>query len=52
MEVIYQKREKMRNENRTFRFLIDIREFNKLEISQYLNISIPTVTKIVDKFLK
>lgn len=52
MEVIYQKREKLRNENRTFRFLIDIREFNKLEISQYLNISIPTVTKIVDKFLK
>lgn len=52
MEVIYQKREKIRNENRTFRFLVDIREFNKLEISQYLNISIPTVTKIVDKFLK
>ena len=52
MEVIYQKREKLKNENRTFRFLIDIREFNKLEISQYLNISIPTVTKIVDKFLK
>lgn len=52
MEVIYQKREKLRNENRTFKFLADIKEFNKLEISRYLNMSIPTVTKILDKFLK
>lgn len=52
MEVIYQKREKLRNENRTFRFLVDINEFTKLEISQYLNMSIPTISKILDKFLK
>ena len=51
MEIIYQKREKLRNENRTFRFLVEVREFSKLEISQYLNISIPTVSKILDRFL-
>ena len=51
MEIIYQKREKLRNENRTFRFLVEVREFSKLEISQYLNISIPTVTKILERFL-
>ena len=51
MEIIYQKREKLRNENRTFRFLAEVREFSKLEISQYLNISIPTVTKILERFL-
>ena len=51
MEIIYQKREKLRNENRTFKFLVEVREFSKLEISQYLNISIPTVTKILERFL-
>ena len=51
MEIIYQKREKLRNENRTFRFLVEVREFSKFEISQYLNISIPTVTKILERFL-
>lgn len=50
-EAIYQKREKLKNRYNLFKFISKIDTFTKLDISNALNLSIPTVSKIVDDFL-
>ncbi|MGX6592163.1 hypothetical protein [Cetobacterium ceti] len=48
---IYQKREKLKNKYNLFKFISKVQTFTKLDISTGLNLSIPTVSKIVDDFL-
>ncbi|WP_426710920.1 ROK family protein [Cetobacterium sp. SF1] len=48
---IYQKREKLKNKYNLFKFISKIQTFTKLDISLGLNLSIPTVSKIIDDFL-
>ena len=51
-EVIYQKKEKMRNINRVYWFISQNKFFTKKEIADSLNISFPTVTKIINLLLE
>ena len=47
-DVIYQKKEKIRNIDRVYHFISQNKFFTKKEISDFLGISFPTVTKIIN----
>ncbi|WP_410208686.1 ROK family protein [Fusobacterium sp.] len=51
-DIIYQKKEKIRNINRVYWFISQNKFFTKKEISNSLNISFPTVTKIINLLLE
>lgn len=51
-DVVYQKKEKIRNINRVYNFISQNNFFTKKEISDSLNISFPTVTKIINLLLE
>lgn len=51
-DIIYQKKEKIKNKARVFNYITNKINFTKQEISKELNISFPTVTKILDMFFE
>lgn len=51
-DVIYQKKEKIRNINRVYWFISQNKFFTKKDISEFLGISFPTVTKIINLLLE
>lgn len=50
--VIYQKKEKIKNINAVYQYISQNKFFTKQEISNNLNISFPTVTKIINMLLE
>ena len=50
-DVIYQKKEKMKNINRVYQFISQNKFFTKKEIADSLDISFPTVAKIINLLL-
>lgn len=50
-DIIYQKKEKMKNINRVYQFISQNKFFTKKEIADSLNISFPTVAKIINLLL-
>ncbi|MEG0137278.1 MAG: ROK family protein [Cetobacterium sp.] len=50
--MFYQKKEKLKNKNKIFKFISSHKEFNKQSITEALDFSFPTVTKFIDEFLK
>lgn len=48
----YQKKEKLKNKNKIFKYILLNKIFNKQDISETLNLSFPTVTKYIEEFLK
>ena len=50
-DVIYQKKEKMKNINRVYQFISQNKFFTKKEIADSLDISFPTVAKIMNLLL-
>lgn len=51
-DIIYQKKEKIRNINRVYWFISQNKFFTKKSISESLGISFPTVTKIINLLLE
>lgn len=51
-KLIYQKKEKRKNINKVYRFISQNKFFTKKEISDSLNLSFPTVTKIINLLLE
>lgn len=49
--MFYQKKEKIKNKQKIFKYISSNREFNKQDIANTLNFSFPTVTKFIDEFL-
>lgn len=48
----YQKKEKLKNKNKIFKYISTNKIFNKQDISENLNLSFPTVTKYIEEFLE